>query len=173
MNLENKGIHVAIEWPRGCRYWAWPRVRTLVSQLGLRPVDFDGCMLGVQSEKMGKPILKHWRIMTSAQCILNHFANLRCNKTHEHVKCEGADTELTGRYTVEFARAIHRAWRQEANLTPLPVAPSTAREQFGQPIVVDKHGQPFVVGKHVQPVVSMPVVLRQLLTAMSVPSIIS
>ena len=43
---------------------------------------------------------------------------------------------------------------------PLPVAPSTAREQIGQPIVVKQHGQPFEIEKHVQHVVSMPVVLR-------------
>ena len=101
--------------------------------------------------------------MTSFQCILDRFANLRCDKTHDHATCEGIDTELTGRYTVEFARAIHRAWRQEAKTTPLPVAPSTAREQLGQPIVVKQHGQPFAVEKPVQHVVSMPVVLRGIL----------
>ena len=42
------GVHVAIEWPRGCTYWGLPKVRKLIDKLCLAPYHFDGCAVGLK-----------------------------------------------------------------------------------------------------------------------------
>ena len=54
----SKGNHIALEWPRNCKYWKLPKVKDLCKSIGLEQVHFDGCMLGLTSVVDGKPIKK-------------------------------------------------------------------------------------------------------------------
>ena len=54
--LAAKGGFIAIEWPRGCRYWRFDFVIEFLEELDLTRVMFDGCMIGLRSILNGKPI---------------------------------------------------------------------------------------------------------------------
>ena len=85
-----------------------------MKDLNLAVVDFDGCVVGVRSLDKGQPILKPWRVATSSGELLKGFVGLRCNRQHDHAKCEGRDAVLTGMYTHDFAAIVHGSWELEA-----------------------------------------------------------
>ena len=90
-----KGTPIAIEWPRGCDYWSWPEVSSLIQELRLKMVNFEGCALGLTSVVTGLPIKKPWRIATDCNHIIEAFWNCRCSGTCEHSPCAGRDTKRT------------------------------------------------------------------------------
>ena len=61
--VESGGV-VAIEWPKGCSYWRWPRVVALGKELKLIELNFDGCVFGLKTAD-GMLIKKPWRVMTN------------------------------------------------------------------------------------------------------------
>ena len=88
------GNPVAIEWPSGCSYWQFPKVKGLLKELDLEYVDFHGCMLGLKSVVDGKPILKPWRLATNCPNLIDKFRNLKCKGRKEHRPCAGRDTKI-------------------------------------------------------------------------------
>ena len=105
---------VAHEWPKTCRYWKTDLVTTYVQHYQLEAFQCDGCMMGVTSKfrsSVGKPIKKSWLIKTNVDCIGSALA-VKCDRTHDHVPCQGQDTRLTERYPRKFALALHTGWRQ-------------------------------------------------------------
>ena len=61
------GGRIAMEWPKGCKYWKFPRVAAFCRDAKLASVCFDGCAFGVKSVALatkGLPIKKPWRVDT-------------------------------------------------------------------------------------------------------------
>ena len=52
---------VALEWPSGCLYWKYDRVRKFLGKYNLELVKFDGCRLGIVN-KEGIPMKKPWTV---------------------------------------------------------------------------------------------------------------
>ena len=105
--LESGG-HIAIEWPASCAYWGWDDVRDFIDKHGLSVVRIDGCALGVKSPRTGIPIRKPWKIATSSKVMCASMAGFRCDGSHEHAQCRGADAKATEDYSDEMAAVIHQ-----------------------------------------------------------------
>ena len=114
--ISNGGL-IAFEWPRGCMYWHWRRVKAFIERHKLIQCNFDGCQYGLPSinpSTLGKPIMKPWRICTNMSS-LQPLLSARCKREHKHVTCQGMDTKPSEDYTPAIAEAIHNAWRQHTN----------------------------------------------------------
>ena len=111
----SSGGHIAIEWPRACKYWRFRQVVAFVKRHGLFKTVFDGCRYNLTSttrKNYGMPIKKPWCIATTYKPLTTHL-NLTCDGHHwTHATCQGSDTKNSERYTLEIVRAVHRAWSQ-------------------------------------------------------------
>ena len=135
--------YIAIEWPRGCSYWLMPKVKNLCTELGLKFVDFHGCMFGLKSVYNGKLIMKPWRIATNSPELLKGFQGHLCCGHDEHAPCAGKDTKLTENYTDSMVDLIHKCWKKQASTTchsksvqgskPKSRQASTSRDSKGIP----------------------------------------
>ena len=70
------GGTISFEWPRHCSLWREPIVQQFIEEFHLKPVDFDGCALGLVSTT-GKPLYKPWRILTDNQDVVDALSNRR------------------------------------------------------------------------------------------------
>ena len=102
----SRGGSVSSEWPRYCEGWKEEVVLDMMRDLGLEPIDVDGCAVGVRS-KSGEPILKPWRIAVSSQHMKRALDGLRCQGGHEHVPCSGGETARSAYYPEKLCHAIH------------------------------------------------------------------
>ena len=108
-SISDVGGKVAIEWPKSCKYWKFPRVKALCLSAKLQTVCFDGCAFGVKSvapSTKGLPIKKPWRVDTDMPELLETL-NRKCSCVIPHTPCAGSDTRLTESYTDDMAAAIH------------------------------------------------------------------
>ena len=108
-SISDVGGKVAIEWPKSCKYWKFPRVKALCLNAKLQTVCFDGCAFGVKSvapSTKGLPIKKPWRVDTDMPELLETL-NRKCSCVILHTPCAGSDTRLTESYTDDMAAAIH------------------------------------------------------------------
>ena len=108
------GARVFIEWPRGCSYWREPCVMEFLAKHNFVFADFDGCMYGLvakggNSNKVGMPINKPWRVACSPNSSLPRFLNKKCDRSHQHTHCAGSFTKGTQSYTPEIVKQIHRS----------------------------------------------------------------
>lgn len=46
-SIHNLQPYIALEWPTGCVYWKFVRVRKFTHRTNLDSLKFDGCMLGI------------------------------------------------------------------------------------------------------------------------------
>jgi len=99
------GGRIAIEWPRGCRYWQEPCVRRLMYNLDLADADFDGCQLGMHSAE-GLPIKKPWRVATNDIEVHKALAGRLCPGVHRHHKWGGKMSAGTASYPRSMCQAI-------------------------------------------------------------------
>eukprot|EP00975_Prorocentrum_lima_P039198 8238919-Prorocentrum_lima.AAC.1 len=67
--MERGGV-VAIEWPRGCRYWRDACVKRLVVEHDLKTYDLDGWMYNIITSD-GLPMLKPWGVKTNCHILRN------------------------------------------------------------------------------------------------------
>ena len=107
------GGKVAIEWPKSCKYWKFPRVKALCLSAKLETVCFDGCAFGVKSVAPSTkrlPIKKPWRVDTDMPELLVTL-NRQCSCVTPHTPCAGSDTRLEESYTDDMAAAIHDGFR--------------------------------------------------------------
>ena len=51
----NCDVHIALEWPRKCRYWNLTKVSKLLIQYDMVTYNFDGCALGTK-DQVGIPL---------------------------------------------------------------------------------------------------------------------
>ena len=93
----SRGGSVSFEWPRHCEGWKEEVVQDMMRDLGLEPIDIDGCAVGVRS-KSGEPILKPWGIAVSSQHMNRALDGLLCQGGHEHVPCSGGETARSAFY---------------------------------------------------------------------------
>ena len=76
--------------------------------------DFDGCMYGLvakggNSDKVGMPINKPWRVACSPNSSPPRFLNKKRDRSHQHTHCAGSFTKGTQSYTPEIVRQVHRS----------------------------------------------------------------
>ena len=76
---------VVIEWPGGCSYWQIPEISQWLTRHKFKPVNVDGCALGLTSIRFkGKPIRKPWTIATNDAYLFRKFQNKVCPGTQQH-----------------------------------------------------------------------------------------
>eukprot|EP00971_Amphidinium_carterae_P185450 3682040-Amphidinium_carterae.1 len=68
-----------------------------------------GCMFGLTTKGTGSPMKKPFKIATTVQKLAKHLAKFVCDKSHSHALTQGADTVLTGSYTVQFCAEVMNA----------------------------------------------------------------
>ena len=125
-SVSDKGGIVSWEWPTQCDYWKYDIVLTLMHELSMDTVRFNGCMFGLVSiapRTVGVPISKPWTVASTHTQILNVLAK-PCDKTHNHTPCQGADTTRTEDYTPDLVRSIHIGLRRcviPTRLTNIPI----------------------------------------------------
>eukprot|EP00972_Heterocapsa_arctica_P030506 4491895-Heterocapsa_arctica.AAC.1 len=59
------GGRIAIEWPTGCAYWNYTKVKEFLQVFQLQPAKCNGCAMGLVNDH-GAPIKKPWTISTNA-----------------------------------------------------------------------------------------------------------
>ena len=109
------GALIAIEWPQGCTYWKEKKVKDLINRVGLKPVTFHGCQLGIESinpATEGMPIKKPWTIYTNCEGILKRFIKYQCDGSHEHAECRGVDAKNTENYSEKFVQLVHQGFSE-------------------------------------------------------------
>ena len=108
--VRKQGGRIGFEWPDHNALWREPCVKSMIKVFGLKRVRFDGCKVGLVSDK-GNPILKPWAIETDCPQLRAAFAGRKCDKKnpkHVHDACAGRETAKTGNYTDEMASMIHQ-----------------------------------------------------------------
>ena len=114
----NLGGCVALEWPKGCRYWQWDFVKAFLECYNFSHTCFDGCTLDLRSSvDSSKFIKKPWMPASTCPSLSQVFQHNSCKHDHEHVPCAGVDTTLTEQYTMPMVVRVHEAFSQHALLT--------------------------------------------------------
>ena len=73
---------IVLEWPRNCSYWQEPIVQRYMYENQLKPVDVDGCSVGLRSIKNGLPIFKPWKFATNNAIIHKALQGFRCPRAN-------------------------------------------------------------------------------------------
>ena len=94
-----------LELPRGCDYWHDERMKCMIEGTDSHVHDFDGCMYGLKTQLDGRhiPIKKPWRIVLWG---VKFDLHKRCDRRHDHGKCEGRETRITQTYTQQIVDII-------------------------------------------------------------------
>ena len=119
LNMINVPFHVALEWPRGCRYWKLPMVQRVLAKYGMKLYDFDGCAVGLKSTS-GIPIRKPWTVATNHEKLGARLSQFRCKCTVKHYPGRGEDLKRTEEYTFRMTDAIHQVLRKHPVAACLP-----------------------------------------------------
>ena len=123
--LAAKGGKIAMEWPRGCRYWKYDFVIEFLAELNMACVSFDGCMLNLRSKSSQELIKKPWQIATNCEELVKSFHGFLCDKSHSHVPCAGQNTRETESYSYEMVQTIHKAFAKHvANISKSVTLPA-------------------------------------------------
>ena len=89
---------VVPEWSDTCMCWKFRHVAPLCHKYGFKFCNADGCMCGMSSYVGDGLLRKRWRVAylncDPAAVFANHGRT--CDGTHEHVTCEGLDTDVSG-----------------------------------------------------------------------------
>ena len=104
-------FYIAIEWPRGCRYWLHLSVRQFLVKHELSSITFHGCAFGLTTVDGDAMLLKPWRVDTSCPQIIVRL-DRQCDGNHVHGQCRGSSARASASYTDEMVNAIHLAWRE-------------------------------------------------------------
>ena len=90
-----------LELPRGCDYWHDERMKCMIDGTESHTHDFDGCMYGLTTQFGGHhtPIKKPWIIVSWG---VKFDLHKRCDRRHDHGKCEGRETKVTQTYTKQI-----------------------------------------------------------------------
>ena len=113
LEVRKRGGKVAMEWPTGCSLWNEPTVQAMLAELGLEPVHFHGCTLGLVGRNGGM-IKKPWTIQTDCIEIRDEFSDRYCpgRSCHPfHEPCAGGNTKNTELYTWEFTDRLHKGFK--------------------------------------------------------------
>ena len=100
-------VKIALEWPKGCRYWTLPKVERFLKRNGLHKYNFDGCALGVTDQR-GEPIKKPWTVATNHDEIGKVLSKYKCTCKQPHSQGRGIALKETESYTYRMTDCIHR-----------------------------------------------------------------
>ena len=94
-----------LELPRGCDYWHDERMKCIIEGTDSYVHDFDGCMYGlkIQFDNRYIPIKKPWRNVSWG---VEFDLHKKCDRRHDHGKCEGRETRITQTYTQQIVDII-------------------------------------------------------------------
>ena len=94
-----------LELSRGCDYWRDERMKCMIEGTESHIHDFDGCMYGlkIQFDNRHIPIKKPWRIVSWG---VKFDLHKKCDRRHNHGKCEGRETRITQTYTQKIVDII-------------------------------------------------------------------
>ena len=95
-------------------YWNYQEVATIGMMNGWKCMiegtdshihDFDGCMYGLKTQFDDRhiPIKKPWRIVSWG---VKFDLHKKCDRRHDHGKCEGRETRITQTYTQQIVDII-------------------------------------------------------------------
>ena len=94
-----------LELPKGCDYWHDERMKCMIEGTDSHVHDFDGCMYGLKTQFDDRhiPIKKPWRIVSWG---VKFDLHKKCDRRHDHGKCEGRETKVTQTYTQQIVDII-------------------------------------------------------------------
>ena len=124
-------VLVSFERPRLSTGWKRPDV---IAFFDAHPefleANFDGCAVGLRS-KVGNPIKKFWRVRTTSQRVYDAFHKKVCSCTHQHEKCEGADTAAIypAQMTHMVAQALYPSNCVQQHAPAMPCQPLATEPQ--------------------------------------------
>ena len=105
-------VHIALEWPRKCRYWKLTKVAKLLIQYEMIPYHFDGCALGMKNQD-NDPLKKPWTVATNHPGIGKALSKFQCSCERRHAQGRGLALKKTEEYTFRMTDAIHKALTQQ------------------------------------------------------------
>ena len=112
MNMIKRNVHVALEWPRRCRYWKLTTVSRFLIQYDMTSYHFDGCALGMK-DQWDNPLKKPWTVATNHAGIGTALSKLQCKCDQQHAQGRGIALKKTEEYTFKMTDAIHKALTQQ------------------------------------------------------------
>ena len=94
-----------LELPRGCDYWHDERMKCMIEGTDSHIHDFDGRMYGLTTQFGDRhmPIKRPWRIVSWG---IKFELHKKCDRRHDHGKCEGRETRITQTYTKQIVDII-------------------------------------------------------------------
>ncbi len=90
------GCMFLLEHPVGAASWATEAMAVLAQQHGVHSINFDFCMMGMQShdEDGAKgPARKRTRILTNSQRVAQILRGSQCTGAHRHITLEGGESQ--------------------------------------------------------------------------------
>ena len=104
-----------LELPRGCDYWHDERMKLMINGTDSHIHDFDGCMYGLSTQfgDQRVPIKKPWRIVSWG---VKFSLHKKCDRNHDHGKCEGRETKVTQTYTNQIVDIILKTVRRQMTI---------------------------------------------------------
>ena len=127
------GGSVSFEWPRHASGWNDPAVQSMVNELDMCFVDFDGCRVGLVDDNF-RPFLKRWRFATTSRLLQKTFMPLKCvhDKGFRHAAIEGQNTARTALYPRMMCELIVTALFRGIVLSAAPAMPVVVQAQQDQ-----------------------------------------
>ena len=124
------GGRVSFEWPRYCAGWLQKELISMICDLGMVEVSFDGCSVGVK-DKDDNPILKPWRIVTTCKDTAVAFSDKRCKHPpgFKHSVAEGSKTAGTAFYPPEMCHIILNSLYPDLICKNVPAMPCKTVER--------------------------------------------
>ena len=112
LRMLNSDVHIALEWPRKCRYWKLTKVVSLLNQYEMIAYHFDGCALGMKNQD-DEPMKKPWTVATNHSGIGKALSKFQCKCERRHAQGRGLALKKTEEYTFRMTDAIHKALTQQ------------------------------------------------------------
>ena len=124
------GGRVSFEWPRYCAGWLQKELISMICDLNMVEVSFDGCAVGVK-DKDGNPILKPWRIVTTCKDTAVAFSDRRCKHPpgFKHSVAEGSKTAGTAFYPPEMCHILLNSLYPDLICQHVPAMPCKTVER--------------------------------------------
>ena len=133
LRMLNCEVHIALEWPRKCRYWKLAKVAKLLSLYEMIAYHFDGCALGMVNQD-NDPLKKPWTVATNHAGVGRALSKFQCTCNRRHAPGRGIALKKTEEYTFRMTDAIHKALTRQHPALKLTCCALIA--PFRSPVVV-------------------------------------
>ena len=133
LRMLNCEVHIALEWPRKCRYWKLAKVAKLLSLYEMIAYHFDGCALGMVNQD-NDPLKKPWTVATNHVGVGRALSKFQCTCNRRHAPGRGIALKKTEEYTFRMTDAIHKALTRQHPALKLTCCALIA--PFRSPVVV-------------------------------------